>query len=434
MNKRISNKISKKIVATMLVAAMGFSLTACGDDVEENKVSKTNNLTQNVEAIEVESKEIDEDFIYATADFSVNIFKESAIEDISNGENVLLSPQSIITAMSMTTNGASGNTLKELQDAMCGGMSIEEYNKYMKNYSGRLTSDKDVDFYLANSIWFKDNESLDVKDDFLQTCKSYYNASVYKEPFDASTTDKINGWVQDNTNQMIDSIIKEIPKDAVMYLVNATAFEGEWQNEYNEYQVKEDVPFTNSKGEEEMVVMLSSTEGEFLKDDMATGFVKYYKGGNYAFVAMLPNENIALEDYVSSMTGDKLIATYNGREAVDVVVRMPEFTYEYERELSDDFKNLGVTDAFDGGKADLTGIGSSDEGNLAISRVIHKTYIELDRNGTKAAAVTAVEVRAEGCAEPSRVETVILDRPFYYAIIDCETGLPVFMGAVNSVN
>lgn len=430
----MNNKLSKRIISAMLVATMGFGLTACGDNGEENKVSKTNNLTQNVEVVDVETKEIDDDFICATADFSVNLFKESTIEDIAEGKNVLLSPQSIITAMSMTTNGAKGDTLTQLQDTMYDGISIEEYNKYMQDYSGRLTSDKEVDFYLANSIWIKDDENLTVRDEFLQTCKSYYNASVYKEPFDNSTTDKINGWVSDNTNEMINSIINEIPKDTVMYLINATAFEGKWLVPYNEYQIKEDVPFTNAKGQEEMVVMLSSTEEYYLQDDMATGFMKYYKGGNYAFVAMLPNEDVAVEEYVTALTGDKLIETYNNREAVDVVVRMPEFTYEYERELSEDFMGLGVTDVFDGGKADLTGIGDSSAGNLAISRVLHKTYIDLDRNGTKAAAVTAIEVKTEGCAEPSRVETVILDRPFYYAIIDCKTGLPVFMGVVNSVN
>lgn len=423
-------------MSSMLMFSLGLCLTACGaeEKPKDKAVSNATNLTQNVETIDVEAKVVDEKFIHATADFSVNLFKESAMEDVSAGENVLISPQSVITAMSMTTNGANGNTLTELQNTMYGGMEVSEYNKYMKDYSGRLASDKEVDFYLANSIWIKDDPRLQVRDDFLKVCKSYYDAGVYTEPFDSETTDKINGWVRDNTKDMIDSIIDEIPEDVVMYLVNATAFEGEWMVEYKESQVNEDEVFTNSNGEEEKVVMLSSLEEWYLSDDMAQGFVKYYKGGNYAFVAMLPNEGVAMEDYIASLTGEKLIETYNNRELVDVGVEIPEFTYEYDRELSEDFRGLGVTDAFDGKLADFSNIGESGAGNLYISRILHKTYIELDRKGTKAAAVTAVEVDTESAAEPVRYESVILDRPFYYAIIDCKTGLPVFMGVVNTVN
>lgn len=429
-------KCYKKFISAVMILSLGMSLTACGvkEAPKDKPINNAVNLVQSVEIGEVETKEVDEEFVNATADFSVNLFKVSAMEDVDAGKNVLISPQSVITAMSMTTNGANGNTLAELENAMYGGMEVSEYNKYMKDYSGRLTSDQEVDFYLANSIWIKDDPRLQVREDFLKVCKSYYASGVYTESFDKETTDKINSWVKDNTKDMIDSIINEIPEDVVMYLVNATAFEGEWMVEYKETQVKDNEIFTNSKGEEEKVVMLSSLEEWYLSDDMASGFMKYYKGGNYAFVAMLPNEGVAMDDYIASLTGEKLIETYNNREFVDVGVMIPEFTYEYDRELSEDFEDLGVTTAFDGRVSDFSGIGESSAGNLYISRILHKTYIELDRKGTKAAAVTAVEVATESCAEPVRYESVYLNRPFYYAIVDCKTGLPVFMGVVNTVN
>lgn len=429
--------VYKRITSVVMTLSIGLSLFGCKKLPSNDELTKAGNLTQNIEVAEVENKEIDDRFVYATADFSVNIFKESTMSDITSGKNVLISPQSIITAMSMATNGASGNTLEQLENTMYGGITIEEYNKYMQDYSGRLTADRDVAFYLANSIWIKDDDSLAVKDEFLQTCKAYYNSEVYKEPFDGGTTGKINGWASENTNHMIDSVIDQIPEEAMMYLINATSFEGEWLVQYKDTQINENGIFTNAVGNEEKVIMLNSSEGYYLQDDMARGFIKYYKGGNYAFVGMVPNEGITIEEYVSKLDGKKLIETYNNRSYLgdgNVIVTMPEFTYEYDREMSNDFKALGATDAFEGDKADLSAMAHSDAGNLYISRVLHKTYIQHDRNGTKAAAVTTVEIDNETCAAPCEVEIVTLDRPFYYAIIDCKTGLPVFMGVVNSVN
>lgn len=438
MEVNVMKVISKKLLSVTLIAAMTLSLAGCGNsDNQEKKVSSSNNLTNHVKDINIETKDMDDEFIYSTANFSVNIFKESTIQDISAGKNVLISPQSIITAMSMTTNGASGKTLSQLEETMYGGMSVEEYNKYINSYLSGLTDNEQVKFNLANSIWIKQDDALKVNDNFLQICNSYYNAQVYETVFDDSAVNRINSWVDENTNGMIDSIVDKIPDEAVMYLVNAIAFEGEWQVQYNDKQVYEEVPFTNASGNEEKVTMLRSGEEYYLNDDMARGFMKYYKGGDYAFLAMLPNEDVDIVDYVSQLTGGKLIETYNNREYLgngNVIVGIPEFTYHYDRELSEEFKNLGVTDAFDGDKADFSNMGSSNNGNLCIGRVLHKTYISLDRNGTKAAASTAVEVLTEGCAEPDRVETVILDRPFYFAIVDCDTGLPVFMGVLNSVN
>ncbi len=429
----MKKEIFKKIISVVMALSIGLSLPGCKKHPND-ELPKASNLGQNIEELDIESKELDDRFIYATADFSVNLFKESAIEEINAGNNVLIAPQSIIMAMSMTTNGAAGNTKTELQNTMYGGMEVLEYNKYMKDYSGRLTADEYVDFYLANSVWIKDDPDLKIKEDFLQICKSYYDAGVYSEPFDCETTNKMNSWVKNNTNNMIDGIVEEIQQDAVIYLVNATAFEGEWLVEYKDNQVIEDYVFTNSAGIEENVVMLRSLEEYYLSDDMAKGFIKYYKGGNYAFLAMLPDEGVSLDEYVSSLTGEKLVETYNNRELVDVGVGIPEFTYEYEKELSKDFIALGVADAFDESSADFSNMATTTNGRLVINRVLHKTYIELDRKGTKASAATAVEMTKESCSEPDRYETVILDRPFYYAIIDCKTGLPVFMGVVNSVN
>ncbi|MBO5081459.1 MAG: proteinase inhibitor I4 serpin, partial [Lachnospiraceae bacterium] len=241
----------------------------------------------------------------------------------------------------------------------------------------------------------------------------------------------------ENTDGMITELLKEIPPDAAMYLINAMTFEGEWSEAYEEYQIREGEVFTNALGEEEEARMLCETGNLYLENDDATGFIKYYEGGEYAFMAMLPKEEGAIEDYVANMSGEDYIAFYESLTSeYDVVTKLPCFTYSYDLTLNDALKEMGMPTAFTEGAADFSPMVTDPTVNLYISNVIHKTYIELDENGTKAAAVTAVEMTCESCAaepEQREIKEVILDRPFVYAIIDTNTGMPIFMGTVNSV-
>ena len=172
--------------------------------------------------------------------------------------------------------------------------------------------------------------------------------------------------------------------------------------------------------------MLCSNEKTYVENERAKGFVKRYKGGKYAFMAVLPNDN-NISSYVSSMAKDEIAKLYEGKKRADVITKLPSFTYDYDCELSKTLSNMGMSDAF--GNPDFTNM--FEKGNAAISRVIHKTHIELDAKGTKAAAATVVTMKEAAIAiEPDETKQVILDRPFVYAIMDTETGLPVFMGTV----
>ena len=218
--------------------------------------------------------------------------------------------------------------------------------------------------------------------------------------------------------------------------INAIAFEGKWEDEYKEYQIQEDDIFTNAAGEEEQARMLKETGIHYFENDGATGFMKYYEGEEYAFVAILPKEEGAIEDYVADMTADDYIEFWNSYTTeYDVVTKLPCFTYSYDLTLNDALKDMGMPTAFTEGNADFSLMVTNPEVNLYISNVIHKTYIKLDEKGTEAAAVTAVEMANESCAEPveREVKEVILDRPFVYAIVDVESGMPMFIGTVNSV-
>ena len=152
----------------------------------------------------------------------------------------------------------------------------------------------------------------------------------------------------------------------------------------------------------------------------------------YAFAALLPNEGVSVADYISTLTGDGLSALLSIPEDVQVNAAIPKFESEYDAEMSGILVGMGMTDAFDPTAADFSGIGDSVDGNIYISRVLHKTYIAVE--GTKAGASTAVEMKSEGSAiEPKDYKTVYLDRPFLYMLIDCNTNTPIFIGTMMDI-
>ena len=220
--------------------------------------------------------------------------------------------------------------------------------------------------------------------------------------------------------------------EAVLDLVNALALEAEWEEIYEDIQVREDAIFTKEDGAEQPAALMYSSEGYYLKDEGAQGFLKFYKGGRWAFAALLPDEGTALEDYLNSLTGARLRQVLAGAEETLVYAAIPKFKSAYGVELNDALKSLGMTDAFDMGRADLSGLGVSEMGPLFISRVLHKTYISVDEKGTQAGAATAVLADSGGTA-PGNVPEVYLERPFLYMLVDTETSLPAFIGVVTAM-
>lgn len=424
----------KKTISIIMSVGLAVCICGCGADEKgknKNVTSDNQSLNADIERGDVEGKDIDESFVSYTADFSIDLFKNSVSSGVESGENVLISPQSVLSALSMTANGAGGDCLSEMETVLCGAHSIDEHNQYMYTYIEELNQSENVEFNVANSVWIKDDEeAIQVNEEFVQKCTDYYDAEIYMAEFDDSTVEDINSWVSEETEKMIPTLLNEIPAEAVMYLINAIAFEGEWATEYEDNQIIEDSEFTNFKGDSENVNMLSSTEGFFVQDEKSKGFIKPYKDGKYAFMAILPEENISVSEYIESMTGDSFINMYNNREYKDVIVKLPEFTYEYETELSPYLSAMGMGNAFTE-SADFSNMAVTAN-PLYISKVLHKTFIQVDRHGTKAAAVTSVEMVTESCAEYEEPEYVILDRPFIYSIIDTETGLPIFIGVLNT--
>ena len=365
-------------------------------------------------------------------DYAAELFRQSCTEDIKRGMNVMVSPESVMQALGMTANGANGETLSQMETAL-GGLGIEDINNGMQYRMNKFMDSKDVKFNAANSVWVRDDKGrIKMDQDFCDKVKQVYNADTFYAPFDNGTLNDINAWVNNNTNGMIPEVLDTINPEAVAYLINAISFEGKWAEKYEDSQIHEDMDFTNSSGEKEKVTMLYSDENGYFEDEDTTGFIKYYKGMDYAFMAMLPTEGTDLADYVANMDGGKLNRLWSSASG-EVNVCIPEFSYDYGNELSDELINMGMPMAFSE-SADFSNMAETGTGELFINRVIHKTHIELDREGTKAAAATVVEMKDECVMIEPEPKYVYLDRPFVYAIIDTDNGTPIFIGAVNTVN
>ena len=419
-------KHNKLVAAALILLSLLsiFNLTGCGIKISAQ------DLTEGYEPESVNKREPDKAFIDSQTDFSVNLFKVTANNE---GENILISPLSVGLALAMTANGADNQTKSEMESLLCDGFGIQSLNEYFSSYVNSLDSGEKYKVSIANSIWFRDDENrLSVEKDFLQTNANYYSAQIYKSPFDKKTVRDINNWVKLHTDKTIDKIVDEINPNTVMYLINALAFDAEWEHVYEKSDIINGT-FTSYGGEKQDTEMMTSEERLYLCDEKATGFIKNYSGGKYGFAALLPNEGIDIYEYIQGLTGEKLQNTLDSAKSSAVKATMPKFSYEYESSLNDALKKLGMNSAFDESKADFSKMGKSSNGNLYISEVKHKTFICVDERGTKAGAVTSVAMD-NGAADPMSMHSVKLDRPFVYMIIDNDTNLPLFIGAVTDIN
>ena len=412
----------KRLIIFALIITMLSGLTACTSGSSDDLMKDVPGKAQ---AVQPDMKS----GAAAAADFGVRLFQTS----LEDGKNTLISPLSVLYALAMTANGADGDTLAQMEQVL--GMDCAYLNEFMLAYMDLLPQWEDCKLNLANAIWFKDDPNFDVEQDFLQNNADYYRAGIYKAPFDDSTKQDINDWVKEHTAGMIPQILDEIPEEAVMYLVNALAFEAVWQVVYEEYQVRPGI-FTREDGTQTEIELMHSEERRYLEDELATGFIKHYTEGRYAFAALLPKEGVSVQDYVESLTGAHLLELLSDPEEIMVLAAMPKFETAYDIEMSEVLKEMGMSDAFDWRTADFSRLGSyhADDMNIVINRVLHKTFLSVGEQGTKAGAATAVEMVAEGAMEIPEYKTVTLDRPFVYLLIDCETNLPSFIGTMMDVN
>ena len=411
------------IVTLAMLAAVLMNAVGCAMDVQAA------DLMEGIRANSVSGKRADDDFITGTANFSIELLQRTTQKD----ENMMISPLSVMLALAMTANGADGATKTQMAEMLGGEIPLETLNEYLYSYVKELPSEENSKLEIANSIWFRDSEDLKVSGKFLQTNADYYGASAYKTAFDEQTVRDINNWVKEKTDGTIEKIIDKdtIDADSMMYLINAIVFDAEWSTVYKKEDIHEGT-FNAADGTEQTVEMMVSRESAYINDGKATGFIKPYKNNHYSFAAFLPTEGVSLDEYIASLTGESFVQTVKSAktDAKGVKVTMPKFRGETEMKLKETLQAMGMTDAFQLDAADFSGMVESGEKELCVNQVLHKTYISVDELGTKAGAVTSVQMLT---GEAFIENSVTLDRPFVYAIIDNATNLPIFIGTVTDI-
>jgi len=365
----------------------------------------------------------------ANTNFSFRLFDQVVNQGM--GENIFISPLSVAIALAMTYNGAEGETQEAMAKTLgIEAMSLEDVNDANAALRSSLTKiGPDVEVTIANSLWAR--EGIDFNTDFLERNRQFYEAEITSLDFDdPAAPGIINQWVTENTRGKIDRIVDEIDPMTVMFLVNAIYFNGKWTVEFDEANTQ-DRPFHLLDGSEKQHPMMSQAgEYQYMENDDFQAVSLPYGEGRLSMYIFLPHTNSSLTELLGTLNASSWEDWLNRFQSREGDIVLPRFRTEYEASINGPLKGLGMGIAFDPGRANFEGMRHAPPG-LYISKVKHKAFVEVNEEGTKAAAVTSVQIGVTSVIpkEPPRF-SFVADRPFFYAIRDNETASVLFMGTL----
>jgi serpin B len=372
---------------------------------------------------------LDERLVKANSSFGFNLFDRITNQDTN--KNIFISPVSVAIALSMTYNGASGETQQAIAKALeLEGIKIDEVNDFNRNIQQLLTNgDTNVELNIANSLWARKDIALEAT--FLNKVKEFYQAEITNLNFDEpNSVNTINTWVKQNTKEKIEKIVDRIAPDSLLFLINAVYFKGKWEAPFEKALTKPQ-PFTLSDGKKIQHPAMSRS-GEYRYYDAPTfqAISLPYGSGRFSMEVFLPKSKSNLVEFQKQLTAknwQEWSTKFIRREGL---IQLPRFKMEYETSLKNALQNMGMAIAFNPDKADFRDLTAV---KAFISDVKHKTFVEVNEEGTEAAAVTSVEMRATS-AIPNEEPPfkMIVDRPFFFAISDRQTGTIIFMGAIQN--
>ena len=404
----------KKRILSILAAAL--TLAACTSCSASFHSAKQLSTTQKAPAVSVTGSQ-QQDATQAYLNFTASLLQHTF-----SGDNLLLSPLSAADALCLTMEGAAGETRQQMETVLGEAETMGGYFSTIRGASGEQLT-------MADSVWIRNDPALSVNDNFLAIAAGNYQAEVYSAPFDEDTCSDINNWVKNKTDGEIQNLIDKIYDSDMLYLINTTLFDAKWQDEYEDNEIR-DRDFTTVSGETTQVKMMYSDEHTYLENNFCTGLIKYYTEEKYAFAALLPNEDITIYQLIDRLDGETFHELLSERTSAEVEAGIPAFTGDTRLELTDVLPEMGMPLAFSPG-ADFSEMATYDGGNLYIDRVLHQTRIEVDAQGTKAAAATQVAMTSGAADSSSNRHTVILNRPFVYMLVDMEQEIPVFIGVMT---
>ena len=398
-----------------IVLVLGFSLAGCSNRVESDPVPGDIVMTQ--KSLQLVS---------ADNSFTFSLFKK--LPD-SKGHNVMVSPLSISLALSMALNGAEGDTKSSIISALgLNGLTVDEINQiYFDLVTALKKADPNVVMNIANSIWIR--KTYPVLAPFISTNQKYYEASVERLDFDQTALSTINNWVNEKTNGKIPKILDQISADEIMFLINAIYFNGKWDIQFEKANTT-DGAFTLASGTTATVPLMKIKEKFGYSEQSGYRSLKMpYGRGKFGMILLLPDAGKTPDQIMGQLTVSawtNLIAALSSSTKVNVWV--PRFKFTWESDLNDILSSLGMAVAFSKTQANFSKINATDQ--LYITKVKHKSFIEVNEEGTEAAAVTSIGigVTSIGPGEPEFHAT----RPFLFLITEEDTGAILFAGKVEN--
>lgn len=369
---------------------------------------------------------LDAQLVAANTRFGFKLFSELLAQN--EDENLFISPTSVAIALSMTYNGAAGTTQTAMAEALeLQGMSLETVNQSNQALLNTLTqADPAVQVAIANSLWAREN--IPFYPAFLERNQQFFNAEVTALDFSSpEAPDTINAWVEQQTAGKIPTIVDDISPDAVLYLINAIYFKGDWTQPFDPAATQEQ-PFILLDGTQKLLPLMQQ-RGEFRyleTESFQAVSLPYGEADRWSMEIFLPRPEVSLAEFYADLTPEnweRWMAQLSRREGT---IQLPKFKLEDSITLNDALVALGMGPAFDASQADFSELSS-----LAtfIHQVKHKTFVEVNEEGTEAAAVTSIEMRLTSIS-PVRPFQMRVDRPFFAVIRDRQTGTILFMGSI----
>jgi serine protease inhibitor len=411
------------LAAALVIVSSNIVLTSNASNSSASK----NGLIMQQQPEGVRSvKKVDDRVIAATSRFSFKLYNQLLKQRSS--KNVFVSPSSVLLALAMTYNGAEGETRQAMARALeIEGVSLPEVNRAFADLRSMLNSaDPKLQLTIANSLWAR--QGLSLKPDFLQRTKEFYAAEVTSLDFgNPAAPATINSWVKNNTGDRIDKIVDEISSDTILFLINAIYFKGQWATEFDKGKTRED-DFKLADGSQKKLPMMSqSGKYNYYKSKDFQAVSLPYGSGRVSMYVFLPDKSTSLDQFERNLTVANWETWMKSFRLAPGELMLPRFRIEYEVNLNDALKALGMSEAFDSTRANFSGMA---QGAIYISEVKHKTFAEVNEEGTVAAAVTSVGVRLASAQLPQENFIMKVDRPFFVAIRDNETGTVLFMGSI----
>ena len=388
---------------------------------------KADPIPEEIPDLTVKSGEL----VEADNSFGFDLFNHAVAKAVKN-TNTCVSPLSVSLALAMTYNGASGETRKEMENVMkVSGITTEQINNTHKLLVAALKStDPEVVLEIANAIYYQSGFPVEPK--FISTNREFYDSEVnalnFGLPIDALKI--INGWVSLKTHEKIPKIIEEIDSNLIMVLLNAVYFNGIWKSKFKDNETRNRTFVLSDGTYKETPFMKQEAALEYATNDLFSAVNLPYGNGQFQMTVILPNSKKTTKDVITKLNTENWRLWMNSFKTENqLVITMPRFKFSWKLQLNEVLNEMGMIKAFLPGHADFTGINKG--GNLFIGSVIHKTYIDVNENGTEAAAVTAVLLLTGGSGPDPR-KYFYVNCPFLFAITEKTTGAILFIGEITN--